>query len=368
MRWGFAALNPSYGARQQELVDPRHDLFADQLERAHHEFGGDRGAEIQFEQDAVDAEFPFQFLEPVGDPLRPADDDLVAQDLLVGDRAHFFDFGAPARIGRAFEPRDQRFVAGHDARLAFFESLLVVIADVHREAQVNLAMAGMPGGDIGVAVGPEIRREPRQGAAAHRHEERIAEFSQCRERVLAGAGNADWRVRLLVGSRHGARLVEAVVLALIRERVLGPSLLQNLERFEKALAAFFVGDAIGAVAARVAAAPGAENETAAADDIDRRRLFREAQGVGQRQHVHGRADPDALRARRDLAGDVHRRAQYRAAGLLVDFGKPEHVEAPTVGGFDLLKTLLERVGIALARDLPVKFVVPAELHGDLSNA
>ena len=87
----------------------------------------------------------------------------------------------------------------------------------------------------------------------------------------------------------------------------------------------------------------------------------------QRQHMHGGADPDAFGAGGDLAGDVHRRTQYRAACLLVDFGEPEHVEPPAVGGLDLLKALFERVGVALAFDLPVKFVIPAELHGDTST-
>jgi hypothetical protein len=50
----------------------------------------------------------------------------------------------------------------------------------------------------------------------------------------------------------------------------------------------------------------------------------------------------------------------------VDLGEPEHVEAPAVGGFDLLEALIECIGVALAFDLTMKFVVPAEFHGGSS--
>jgi hypothetical protein len=157
--------------------------------------------------------------------------------------------------------------------------------------------------------------------------------------------------------------VEAVVLAVVREGFVGPRLLQDFERLVKPLAAFRIGHAIGGVAARVAAAPGAEDEAPAADHIDRRGLLGQAQRMGQRQDVHRGADLDALGARGDLAGDIHRRAQHRAARLLVNLGEPEHVEAPFVGGFDLLEALREGIGVRLPRHLPVKLMIPAELHG-----
>jgi hypothetical protein len=46
----------------------------------------------------------------------------------------------------------------------------------------------------------------------------------------------------------------------------------------------------------------------------------------------------------------------------MDLGEPEHVEAPAVGGLDLLEPLREGVGVGLPFDLPVKFVIPAEFH------
>ena len=210
--------------------------------------------------------------------------------------------------------------------------------------------------------------KPRQRAAAHRHEQRIAEPAQHRERVLAGAGDADRRVRLLVRPRHRARVVEAVILAVVRERVLGPRLLHDFERLVKALAAFRIGHAIGGIAARVAAAPGTEEQAPAARLVDRRGLLGQPQRMVQRQHMHRRADLDPLRARGELPGDVERRAQYRTPRLLMDFGQPEHVEAPALGVLGLLEALLERVGVALPRHLPVKFMIPAEFHDASLNA
>ena len=90
--------------------------------------------------------------------------------------------------------------------------------------------------------------------------------------------------------------------------------------------------------------------------------------MGQRQHMHRGADLDALGARGDLAGDIHRRRQHRAARLLVDFGQPEDIEPPAVGGLDLLEALVERIGVALAFDLAMKLMIPAEFHGGFLDA
>src|SRR3954469_2419828 len=95
---------------------------------------------------------------------------------------------------------------------------------------------------------------------------------------------------LLVRPRHRARIVEAVILAVVREILLGPGLLDDFERLVEALAAFRIGDAVGRVAARVAAAPGAEDQTAAAGLVDRRGLLVQPQRMVERQYVHRGAD------------------------------------------------------------------------------
>src|SRR5207253_7606655 len=99
-------------------------------------------------------------------------------------------------------------------------------------------------------------------------EERVAEPAEGGKRVLAGAGDADRRVRLLIRPRHRARLVEAVEFSFVRKAILSPRLLEDVEGVEEALAAFRIGHAIGGVAPWVAAAPGAEDKAAAADDVD----------------------------------------------------------------------------------------------------
>jgi len=108
---------------------------------------------------------------------------------------------------------------------------------------------------------------------------------------------------------------------------------------------------------------GQDSFTVAVAHVEERHLLREAQRVIQWQDMHRRADLDPLGARRDLARDIHRRAQDRAARLLMDLGKPEHIETPAVGRLDLLEALVERVGVGLARHLSVKLVIPAEFHG-----
>ena len=234
---------------------------------------------------------------------------------------------------------------------------------MHRKAQIDFPVPGVPGFVIGVAIGLQIRLQPEQRAAAHRDEQRIAEPAEGRKGVFAGAGDTDRRMRLLVGPWHRAGFVEAVIFAVVGEGFLGPGLLHDFERLIEPLAAFRIGNPIGGVAARIAAAPGAENEAAAADLVDCRAFLGKAQRVVQRQNVDGGADLDPFGARRDLPGDIHRGAQHRAPRLLVDFGQPEHVETPAVGSLDLLKALVERVDVGLSRHLPVKLVIPAEFHG-----
>src|SRR5262249_4192648 len=148
------------------------------------------------------------------------------------------------------------------------QRLSVGVADMHRQPQINFAVPWVSGFVIGLAISLQVRLQPHQRAAAHRDKERIAEPAQGRERVLAGAGDADRRMRLLVWPRYRARLVKAVIFAVVRKRVLGPRLFQDIERLIEAFAAFSIRNPIGGVAARIAAAAGAEDKPAAADDID----------------------------------------------------------------------------------------------------
>jgi hypothetical protein len=142
---------------------------------------------------------------------------------------------------------------------------------------------------------------------------------------------------------------------------LRPRLLDDLERFEKPLAAFRVRHAIGDIGSRIAAAPNAEQQSAFADLVDRRGLFGKAQGVAERQNLHAGADLDAVRPRGDRGGDGQRRGQHRTARLLVDFGEPDGVETPAVRRLDLPQRLLERSRRGLIRPA-VKFMINPNFH------
>src|SRR5271166_3640230 len=66
-------------------MEAGHDLLAQQLQRPRHWLGRDQRAEVQLREDPVQPELLVQLLQAVGDIFRPADDHLVAPDLLVGD-------------------------------------------------------------------------------------------------------------------------------------------------------------------------------------------------------------------------------------------------------------------------------------------
>src|SRR5208282_6477905 len=142
--------------------------------------------------------------------------------------------------------------------------------------------------------------------------------------------------------------------------LLRPRLLDDVEGFEKPLAAFRIRHAIGHVAARVAAAADSEQQAAVADLVDGGGLFGEAQRVVQWQDLDPGADLDAFGAGGNRAGDGHRRAHYRAAGLLVNLGEPDRVEPPPVRGLDLPQRFRERLRRGLVRPA-MEFMVDADL-------
>src|SRR5262245_24029350 len=220
----------------------------------------------------------------------------------------------------------------------------------------------MPRRLVGGAISGEVGGEPRQRAAADRDKDRIPGLAKRRKCLLARSGDAYWRARLLIRLGDGRRIIEAVVFALVGEGRLGPRPLDDLERLEKPLAAFRIRHAVGGVGSRVATPPDPKKQSALADLIDRGGLLGETQRVAERQDLDAGADLDVAGTRGNGAGDGQRRRQYGAARLLVDFGKPDRVEAPTVGGFDLGERLRERLRRGLLRPA-VEFMVDANFHG-----
>src|SRR5215831_18218909 len=70
-------------ARSVALMETRHDLLAQQLQRSRHRLVRNQGAEIELGENAVQSQLLVQLLQAVGNALRPADDHLVAPHLLV---------------------------------------------------------------------------------------------------------------------------------------------------------------------------------------------------------------------------------------------------------------------------------------------
>src|SRR5262249_58891625 len=92
-------------------------------------------------------------------------------------------------------------------------------------------------------------------------------------------------------------------LPVVREPLLRPRLAENLERLDEAVAALAVGDVEALVMARQPAPADAELEPPLGDVVDGRHVFRQAQGVAERQDLDSDPDLDALRTGRPGRGD-----------------------------------------------------------------
>src|ERR1700739_1129163 len=103
-------------------------------------------------------------------------------------------------------------------------------------------------------------------------------------------------MRLAVRFWHDADVFVIVEFAGERELFLGPGSTDNFEYFGKALGAFAVGDAVGLIGTREAAAADAEDQPAMADMIDGGAVFRQAQRLAQWQNLDACADLDVFGA------------------------------------------------------------------------
>ena len=92
-----------------------------------------------------------------------------------------------------------------------------------------------------------------------------------------------------------------------------------------------------------------------------------AQGVGQRQNLHGQAGADPLRAGGDGAGDDHGGRQYSALRAEVVLGQPHGVETHRLGVGNLRERLVESLGLG-AVFADVEIGKHAKIHGFLPGA
>src|SRR5262245_42273820 len=91
-------------------------------------------------------------------------------------------------------------------------------------------------------------------------------------------------MRNLIRPGRDRRVLEAVELALVAERLALPRLADDLERLAEARLALVVGDPVDVVGARDAAAADPELDAAFTDVIERRHLFGDAQRMAQGKH------------------------------------------------------------------------------------
>jgi hypothetical protein len=166
----------------------------------------------------------------------------------------------------------------------------------------------------------------------------------------------------LVGLGDDVDVLVGEIAALVREAVLRPRLQDDLQLLEHAVAALAVRHAEALVGGGKPAASDAELEATVADVVHGGRLLGRAQGVGQGQHMHGRADLQAFGARGERGGDDEGGGQHGARGTEVDLGQPDRVEPVLLGGRGLGERLVEGLGLATARGAGT-LVKDAELHG-----
>ena len=164
--------------------------------------------------------------------------------------------------------------------------------------------------------------------------------------IDAGGGDADRRIRLLAGLWHQCHLVVGEIFSAIREALLGPGPLDDLQRLGEALAAFLIGNAVGLISAGKPAASDTEDEAPVADLVDGGGLLGEPQRMAERQHLDCGADLHPPRALRNGGGQDQGRGQHRAIGHEMQLRKPHGVEPPLFGGVDQLEGLREGFGFA----------------------
>src|SRR5262249_8444727 len=157
------------------------------------------------------------------------------------------------------------------------------LGDVDRHAQKDLARAGMAGGAPSLAIAAHQRRLFRERAEARSDEDGVTQRPDRGIGVDAGGGDADRRKRLLSRLWHQRHLVAGKILSAVREAFLGPGAFDDLERLGEALAALFIGNAVGLVSVGKPAASDTENEASIADLVDGGGLFRKPKGMAERQ-------------------------------------------------------------------------------------
>src|SRR5207248_9024946 len=141
-------------------------------------------------------ELLLQSHEPVGYLLGRADDDLVAQRLVISDglqpaaaRGAVLDRAHAGAARRILEPFPEIAIEVHDAFFRLRAGLRRRLGDIDRRPQEDLALARMPALFPALAVGLDVRGELGKRAEANRHEHAMPELADRRKRVGTVGGD-----------------------------------------------------------------------------------------------------------------------------------------------------------------------------------
>src|SRR3989442_1175047 len=118
-----------------------------------------------------------------------------------------------------------------------------------------------------------------------------------RKSLRGRRGHPDRRMRLVIRARGDGGVGEAIELAFVAEGLALPRREDDLQRFEEASLALFVGDAERVVGPRASAAAHAEGEPSVAQMIERGDLAGDAERVVQRKMPKSMASLFSLKTR-----------------------------------------------------------------------
>src|SRR5262245_24338994 len=150
-------------------------------------------------------------------------------------------------------------------------------------------------------------------------------------------------------------------LALIREPLLGPGLLNNVQRLLIALAILQPRDAKPREVLGVSAAPDPENEASTAQDIEHGEVLRLAEWILQREDAEGRAEPQAGRLSCQ-GGQKELRARTDAKRIEMLLARPDRIKTELLGIDHEVQGVFVVGDLILAIGEKVKQGKQAELH------
>src|SRR5438309_1198795 len=227
-------------------------------------------------------------------------------------------------------------------------------------------------GDVGVRTAGLARRrhvclaiggELLLGVAAqHGVQHRPAARGRALDALLAAAHLVDGRVRLLQRLRHHARVADREEPSLVRERLrLGPRLGDDLHRLLEAVAVLLLRHVVAAELRRPVAAPEADLEPAARDDVHEGRLLGQAQRVMEGEDRRRQPDTHAPGPR---GGDGGEGAGIDGEAVVdeVVLGQPDLVEAELLRPLHLLELAVHDLLVAQPRH-GLEEVEGPEAHG-----